>query len=223
MGSRSVSKGTTALAKLRARKPIGTISLIELDLTSDDSIAAAASRIANDFDKLDVLVNNAGISEKYSLSETQRPIMDRETLRQVFETNVFGTMLLTQALEPLLRKSLDARIINVSSGLGSLALRADLGHFSAERLYDAYRMSKAALNMMSLSYSWHYREWAKVWAYCPGFVATDITGEADRELRMSTGAESGESAAQGILDIVDGKRGQECGVFIRSNDEVWPW
>ncbi|KAF4994721.1 hypothetical protein FDECE_13028 [Fusarium decemcellulare] len=223
MASRSVSRGTAALAKLKARKPAGTLSLIELDLTSDVSITAAARLLTGKFGKLDVLVNNAGICESYSLSETGRSTLDRETLRQVFETNTFGTMLLTQALEPLLRNSSDARIINVSSGLGSVALRANQADSSAEYLYDAYRMSKAALNMMSLSYSWHYRDWAKVWAYCPGFVVTNLTGEGDRELRMSAGAESGELAARGILDLVVGKRDQETGCFVRSDGKAWPW
>jgi hypothetical protein len=121
MGARSSAKGLAALAEIQDRKPAGTLSFLELDITSDESIKAAAKKLSSAFGALDVLVNNAGISGKEEVS--------RENFQTVFNTNVFGTMLLTQALEPLLQKSLAPQIINVSSVLGSITVRND--HSSA--------------------------------------------------------------------------------------------
>lgn len=197
------------------------MSFLQLDITSDSSIAEAAKKIEADFGVIDVLVNNAGFTREFSLTGPNKET--RENFHQIFDTNVFGHALLTMALEPLLKKSKDPRIINVTSSLGSLAYREDHSRMDSVVTHDAYRMSKAALDMLSLSQRWYYREWAKVWAYCPGWVVTNLTGEDDRENRAKAGAESSETSAQGILDIVEGKRDEETGSLVTRFGKVHPW
>lgn len=218
MGARSSVKGLAALAEIQARKPAGTLSFLELDITSDESIQAAAQKVTSDYGVLDVLVNNAGISGKDEVS--------RENFHTVFDTNVIGTMLLSQALEPLLRKSLHPRIINVSSILGSISLRND--HLSAytQVTGEMYRVSKAALNMVTGIQAYQYKKWeqpAKVWSFCPGFVVTNLTGEEDRQNRINQGAEPSETSAQGIAEIVSGDRDAEVNQFLAKRGEVLPW
>jgi NAD(P)-dependent dehydrogenase (short-subunit alcohol dehydrogenase family) len=120
--------------------------------------------------------------------------------------------------------SKDPRIINVSSSLGSLAERAGPKSVGYDLPAEAYRMSKAALNMASVCMHVTYRDWgAKVWAYCPGYVVTNLTGEADRQRRAETGAESSETSAQGILEIVKGQRDAEVGLFVTRRGARWDW
>ncbi|KAF2194681.1 NAD(P)-binding protein [Zopfia rhizophila CBS 207.26] len=216
MAARNVEKGEKALKEIQARKPQGSLSLIQLDVTSDDSIAAATKKLTSDFGVIDVLVNNAGIAMHGEPS--------REILRSTFETNVFGVMLLTQALLPLLKTSKDPRVINVSSGLGSITNRTDLNCDYYNLSADVYRMSKAALNMLSACQFFHCKDWGcKIWAYCPGYVVTDLTGADERQLRIDTGADSSETSAQGILEIVEGKRDGEVNMFIGRYGQRYPW
>ncbi|KAF4451654.1 short chain dehydrogenase [Fusarium austroafricanum] len=218
LGARSLPKARTALASLQARSPLGTFSILELDLTRDSTITAAAKTIEADYGKLDVLINNASICDTYRLATKGRPVLDRQSIQRTIDTNAIGPFLLIQALEGLLRKSSDARIINVSSVLGSLGLRADLERRGSSVVYDAYRMSKAALGMVALSYNYHFREFAKVWAFCPGLVVTNLTGEEDKAQRQEWGANSPEVPAAAIIDIINGQRDGETGKFINMKE-----
>ncbi|KAF2120387.1 short chain dehydrogenase [Lophiotrema nucula] len=216
LAARSEERGLKALEELKARKPAGTISFVKLDVTDDSSIAAAAAQVEKEFGRLDVLVNNAGIA-------ITKPT-DREVFRQTFETNVYGPALLTDALAPLLKKSKDPRIINVSSGLGSIAKRADPKDDYYSTAADPYRMSKAALNMLTTCQSYNYKDDGfKVWTYCPGFVITDLTGKDHRKWREENGADSSETSAQGILEIVEGKRDGEVNCFVQRYGKQFPW
>ncbi|KXH67088.1 short chain dehydrogenase [Colletotrichum salicis] len=217
VGSRSAERGAKAVEDLQARKPAGTVSLLELDITSDDSIKAAVEKLTADFDVLDVLVNNAGIV-------ITQPKDRRSELIDTFNTNAASALLLTEALVPLLKKSKDARIINVTSGLGSIHERTTPGGAFYDVPGDAYRISKAALNMATAHMLWAYNSWgAKVWAFCPGWVVTNLTGEGDRQNRIDGGAESSETSAQGILEIVEGKRDGEVGKFLQRNGGQFQW
>jgi len=119
-----------------------------------------------------VLVNNAGIALDWA-SPSQ---IDLDVLRQTYETNVFGVFNVTAALVPLLKKSPAARIVNVSSTLGSLAMNSDPNSQYAEYKSLAYNSSKAALNMMTILFAAEFQDTPfKVNAVCPGYVATDLT------------------------------------------------
>jgi NAD(P)-dependent dehydrogenase (short-subunit alcohol dehydrogenase family) len=218
IGARNLSKGESVLKDVRAKSGIqGTVSLVQLDANDDSSIEEAAKKIEKDFGHLDVLINNAGIGID---KDVQWP--DRELLRTTFETNVFGPTLVTKFFVPLLKKSSNPRIINVTSLLGSISFQSDHSQQWSSVPVPAYRMSKAALNMLT-AYQWNQLkpEGFKVWSFCPGYVVTDISG--DREKRKEQGLESSETSAQGLLEIVQGKRDADVGGFIGKYGQKYDW
>ena len=123
-----------------------------------------------------MLINNAGITVP---GDGPPSAAGLDAVRRVFETNFFGTLAVTQAMLPLLRKSPSARIVMVSSGLGSLALNSDPGSPYAEVKILGYNASKAALNMMTIQLAYELRETGiKVNAADPGYTATDLNGNS---------------------------------------------
>lgn len=213
IASRNTAKGKTALEKVQEQSLKGTASLVQLDVNDDSSITTAVQHIEQEFGRLDVLVNNAGIAaETY---DGQWP--SRDQLRAEFETNVFGPTLLSAALLPLLRQSKSPKIINVSSSMGSLTLcstQSDTGPGSVVVRVPGYRMTKSALNMLTAyQYQQLKGEGFKIWSYCPGFVITDI-GKDREERKSMQGCDSSETSAQGILEILEGRRDAEVGQFI---------
>jgi NAD(P)-dependent dehydrogenase (short-subunit alcohol dehydrogenase family) len=224
MGARSPTKAATKLAEVQSKNIKGTVSTIILDQDSDDSIFAAVKQLEEEFPHLDILINNAGIC-----LPTDQTWTDRSTLQSTFNTNVFGPMILTRALLPLLKKSASPAIINVTSGLGSIAglnpeLPADHALYSYKDVtVPGYRMSKAALNMLSAYQFKQLRdEGFRVWSYCPGYVATDLTGDKEAREGMAW-CESSETSAEGIGEIVRGERDGEVGGFITKKGGRYPW
>ncbi|NHN33073.1 SDR family oxidoreductase [Paenibacillus agricola] len=178
VGSRNLEHGETAAKSIGA-----DARALQLDVTSQASIAAAADRIRSEFGRLDVLVNNAGISHAgepgrsiAEIANSGRPsVASLDEVRAVFETNVFGVIAVTQALLPLLREAPAARIVNLSSDLGSLSMNADPS-FPPRAVFGAvYSPSKTALNAITLALAIELESTGiKVNAVCPGFTGTDL-------------------------------------------------
>jgi NAD(P)-dependent dehydrogenase (short-subunit alcohol dehydrogenase family) len=217
MGCRNITKGQRALAELQARNPAGTLSLLELDITDDTNITSAVESITRNHGVLDILINNAGIGITTSQGY-------RASILETINTNAVSALVLTEALLPLLKKSADPRIINVTSGLGSIADRSDPASDAYNLPFEAYRMSKAALNMATACMHAKYQSFgAKAWAYCPGLVATSLTGEEERARLEAMGVDGGEESAKGIVEIVQGRRDHEAGLFVRRDGGRWEW
>jgi NAD(P)-dependent dehydrogenase (short-subunit alcohol dehydrogenase family) len=228
LSARSTEKGSTALHDVQYRKLPGTVEFLQLDVQSDEHIADAAARISESHGRLDILVNNAAIAFVTGGTE-------RERLRSSFDTNATGPYLLTKALIPLLRKSPDPRIINISSGAGSLGRRL----LPESQMYKIqgipYRASKVAFNMISACLHVEYglgveqidgdkmedgaeKRTIKVHTYDPGFTASNLSSHNTVE----NGARSAEDTVKNIMDVVDGKRDGDMGKFIH-NTGSYPW
>ena len=147
---------------------------IALDLNHHPSIAAAAETILAEHGRLDILVNNAGIVDAEDGPPTSG---SPDAARRIMDTNFVGTLAVTQAMMPVLRRSTAARIVNLSSSLGSLALNGDPAspYYSARLI--GYNASKAALNMLTVQLAEELRGTLHVInSVSPGFVKTDLTG-----------------------------------------------
>ena len=170
LGARDPGRGQAAAAELTQQGM--DAHAVPLDVTNQESINAAAQHIEDEFGRLDVLVNNAGISLD---GPGPASALDLETMRRTYDTNVFGAVAVTQAFLPLLRKSEAARIVNMSSTLGSLALNSDPDWAAAGVKLLAYNSSKAALNMVTVIFAAELKDTPiKVNAVCPGSVETDL-------------------------------------------------
>ena len=171
------------------------VEAIALDVTRDDSIRAAAEVVAHRHGRLDILVNNAGVFRDDLQRKPSEQSLD--TWRETFDTNVFGVVATTQAFLPLLRNAPAARIVNVSSLLGSIAANND----PASPIYDfkvpAYNVSKSAVNAWTVQLAHELRGTPiKVNAVHPGSVKTDMN--ANGELAVADGAKS--SVRMALLD-----------------------
>ena len=217
VGSRNFENGE------KAAKEIGSNAhAIQIDVTDQASITAAADRIRNDFGRLDLLVNNAAISNAgepgRSLEEMIRTgrasVASLEEVRAVFETNVFGVIAVTQALLPILLQAPTAKIVNVSSGVGSLTLNADPTFPYRAGFGVSYAASKTALNAITLSFAIELESTnIKVYTASPGFTATALNGFA--------GTETIEEGSRNIVRVAlyeDGPTGTFSGP-----DGLLPW
>ncbi|QES39621.1 dehydrogenase [Streptomyces venezuelae] len=172
VGARDEVRGKQASAVL-ADRGITAVPL-RVDVCDAACVAEAAALIERRYGRLDILVNNAGIAGRFTGAPSQAAAGD---LREVYETNVFGVVTVTNAMLPLLRRSPAGRIVNMSSHLGSLALNADPASPMAHVNMLAYQSSKTALNALTLAYAKELRDTPiKVNAAHPGVVATDING-----------------------------------------------
>ncbi|TWU71477.1 hypothetical protein ED733_000174 [Metarhizium rileyi] len=217
MGCRNYERGARALQQLHLQLHAGSLSLLEVDIIDDQSISLAVDKLTVEVGVVDVLINNAGI--------VMRNFPDRRSeILDTMNTNSVGHLVFTEALVPLLQRSTDPRIVNVSSVLGSINSRLDPSDPSYRVASEAYRMSKAALNMATACMYANYKVWgAKVWAYCPGYAITSLTGEGDRGRRESTGAVSSTTSAAGIVDIVEGRHDGDVGRFLQIGGAILPW
>ena len=179
VGSRNLERGEAAAGEIGAGA-----HAIQLDVTDQASIDAAAARIREEFGRLDVLVNNAAISntgraagmtiEEYArTSAASNASLDE--VRAIWETNVFGVLAVYQAMLPLLRESPEARIVNVSSGVGSLTRTSEPGYPCRSIFGPGYAASKTALNAMTVAMAIELEpSGIKVNAACPGYTSTNL-------------------------------------------------
>jgi NAD(P)-dependent dehydrogenase (short-subunit alcohol dehydrogenase family) len=175
LGSRDPLKGEVAARQLRHEGIDARV--MKLDVTRPGDLRATVTCIEKDFGKLDVLVNNAGVMIEKGWTQNRTSEIKVEDLRATFEANVFAVVALTTALLPLLKKADAARIVNVSSILGSVGLQATPDSPTyATKLY-AYNASKAALNMYTIHLAHELRKTKiKVNSAHPGWVKTDLGG-----------------------------------------------
>ena len=219
VGSRNFEKGEAAAKKIGP----GAIA-VQLDVTDRASIAAAAERIHNEFGRLDLLVNNAAISNtrKGSLSVQEYARISLasnaslDEIRAVWETNVFGVLAVYQALLPLMRKSSDARIVNVSSGAGSLTTNADPAFAYHAFFGPVYPASKTALNAMTLAMMVELESTGiKVNLVTPGFTKTNLNGYE--------GLESIEEGSREVVRVALLGPDGPSGTFTRWENRPIPW
>lgn len=172
LGARDVARGSQAVASLASAGL--DVEAIEIDLNDQQTIEAAAQAIDRRHGRLDILVNNAGIVD----AEDGPPsVATAAAARRLMETNFIGTLAVTQAMLPLLRRSSAGRIVNLATTLGSLSINGD----PTSPYYDArligYNASKAALNMLTVQLAAELKDTSiAVNSVAPGYVKTDLTG-----------------------------------------------
>lgn len=213
VGARDATRRETAVERLRAA---GVDAFgVPLDVTDGQSATDAAHLIERLAGRLDALVNNAGISGEMDPGWVQDPTMlDLEVLRTVVDTNVLGTVRVTNAMLPLLRRSTAPRIVNISSSVGSLTRQADpdveIGPIMA-----AYAPSKTFLNALTVQYARQFADTnILINAACPGLVATDFTG--------FQGPRTPEQGAATAIRLATLPNGGPTGSFFE-DDGVIPW
>jgi NAD(P)-dependent dehydrogenase (short-subunit alcohol dehydrogenase family) len=215
LGSRDPRRGEDAAAALRASG--GEVHPITLDVTDQATIRAAAKLVTDRFGSLDVLVNNAGISGDPT---RQAPgATDLDVVRQVFGTNFLGAAMVADAMLPLLRRAPAARIVNLSSSVGSLGRMTDPGHYFARMPgFVAYPTSKAALNMLTVQYAKALRaEGILVNAADPGHCATDFT----KDVPYTTTRTAADGAAIAVRLATLGPDGPTGGFFDDAGEVPW--
>jgi NAD(P)-dependent dehydrogenase (short-subunit alcohol dehydrogenase family) len=211
VGSRNFERGEAAAKEAGP----GAVAL-QLDVTDGDSIAAAAERIRHEIGRLDLLVNNAGISKTAQGGLRHPSNASLDEIRAVWEVNVFGVVAVYQAMLPLLRESSDARIVNVSSGVGSLTTNADPAFPFHAMFGPVYPASKAALNAMTLAMMVELESTGiKVNLVSPAFTKTNLNGYA--------GTESVEDGSREVVRIALLGPDGPTGTFTRWENTTIPW
>jgi NAD(P)-dependent dehydrogenase (short-subunit alcohol dehydrogenase family) len=211
LGCRDATRGQAAVKSLVAEGH--DVRLLLIDVTRDDSVRAAAARVQDEDGKLDVLINNAGIpGAQSSATPSRQAISD---IREVYETNVFGPIRVTQAFLPLLKSAGHGNVVMVSSGLGSLGWLSDPDNQFYGVNILGYNSSKSALNAVTLSFA---KELAavgiKVNAADPGYTATDFNNHS--------GYRTVEQAAAGIVWLATQEPSGPSGGFYFEQAQI-PW
>ena len=220
VGSRDFERGEAAA------KEVGPgARALQLDVANRASITAAAERVRKEFGRLDLLVQNAAISNTRKLpgqsieeyAKTTRPSnVSLDEMRAVWDTNVFGVLAVYQAMLPLLRETPGARIVNVSSGVGSLTANSDPAYPYRTIFGPVYPASKTALNALTLAMALELDpEGIKVNAVSPGFTKTNLNGYA--------GTETVEEGAREAVRVALLGRDGPTGRFTRWQNDNIPW
>ena len=210
IGARDQHRGEQAVAQLRdAGLDAG---LLELDVAVEDSVYRAAAMLSEQIGALDVLINNAGIAADMTKAPSEVRMQD---MKAVYEVNLFGPVRVTQAFLPLLKNADQARIVMMSSGVGSLTLITDpTSIYSTVNLLD-YTSSKVALNAVTVSFAKELEPLGiKVNAVEPGHVRTDLNG--------NSGVLTPEEGAQIVIKMsLLGPDGPTGGFFGSHGRQPW--
>jgi NAD(P)-dependent dehydrogenase (short-subunit alcohol dehydrogenase family) len=228
LGSRNLERGEAAASE------IGSDAIaLQIDVTDGESIAAAAEWIRSDHGRLDLLVNNAGISNARRSADAgeeqnsktfmedyaklaKASMASLEEMRAVWDTNVFGPLAVYQAMLPLLRESSDARIVNVSSDVGSLTLNADPSHPYHARFGPIYPASKTAENAITLAMMIELEETdIKVNLVSPAFTATN--------LNLFAGTQSVEDGSREVVRVALLGPDGPTGTYTKWENTPIPW
>jgi NAD(P)-dependent dehydrogenase (short-subunit alcohol dehydrogenase family) len=213
IGSRDLEKGTTAAEKLRTEG--ADVEAIRFDINRPADYKEAYNYFDKNFGRLDILINNAGVSKETVGGPNNASSVSKGILRETFDTNFFGTIELTQTLLPLIRKAPEGRIVNLSSILGSLTLHSDPGSPIYAGKVLAYNASKTALNAFTVHLAHELRDTKiKVNSAHPGWVKTDMGTDA-APMEIPDGAKT---SVQLALLSADGPTG---GFFHMG--EALPW
>jgi NAD(P)-dependent dehydrogenase (short-subunit alcohol dehydrogenase family) len=208
IGARDGDRGRAAVEDLNSHGL--TAQSVPLDLDDEHTIMRAAEAIGEEHRRLDILVNNAGI---FDIADAPPGKAALAAVRRVMETNFIGTLAVTQAMLPLLRAAPAARIVNLSSSLGSLSGNADPSSPYYSQRFIGYNASKAAVNMLTIQLREELRETPIIVnSVSPGFVKTDLTG--------GYGDISPEEGAR--LPVQYALAGDENGCF-KENSRDTPW
>jgi len=224
LGARDEDRGRRAARDLAG--DAADVRVLQLDVTDQAQIDAAVKRVDEEFGRLDVLVNNAGIGIEWGDAVEEVTV---EQVRRTYEVNVFGVVAMTRACIPLLRRSATARVVNLSSPLGSLGLISDTENPVSDVGMLAYSSSKTALNSVTLLYANALRkDGILVNAASPGFVATDLNDHRGH----LTAEQGADLPAKLALLGADGSTGtflgHPSGTFLGHDDSsveevVVPW
>jgi NAD(P)-dependent dehydrogenase (short-subunit alcohol dehydrogenase family) len=207
IGSRDDSRASSAVDEL-SRQGLD-VSSVRIDLGDLATVVDAASHIRSRHGRLDILVNNAGI---FSFADAPPSRASIDAVREVMEVNFIGALAVTQAMLPLLKEAPSARIVNVSSSLGSLAMNGDPTSAYYGQQFIGYNASKAALNMLTIQLNEELRATGIIVnSVSPGFVKTDLTGYGNM-----TAEEGARLPVQHALE------GTESGCFFEPGGKT-PW
>ncbi|MDR7128142.1 NAD(P)-dependent dehydrogenase (short-subunit alcohol dehydrogenase family) [Algoriphagus sp. 4150] len=218
VGARNPEKGNEAVRELGENAVA-----IELDVTKNSTIQSAAEKIGKEHGYLDLLVNNAGISNAGTRKGTMEEMLAAQMpsvasiseMKKVWDTNVFGALAVTQAFLPLLHKASAPRIVNVSSSLGSLTLNQNPSNPYRKNFDVVYGASKAAMNAITVSLANELEGTnIKVNAVSPGFTAT--------ALNNFQGTDSVEEGSKEPIRVALDESGVS-GQFTGPHQEVYPW
>ncbi len=216
LGSRNLEKGEAVVGKLN-QEGFRNIKAIEIDITNSDSILKAKNIVEQEQGKLDILINNAGISKGFPESVLTTSISD---IQEVFDTNYYGTIRATKGFMDLLRKSDQPRISNITSGLGSLNLHSDPNWKYYNVKLASYFPSKALVNTYTILLAHELKDSPfKVNAIDPGYTATDFNHHSG----PGTVEEAAAFIVKHTLTADDAPTGKFFSKDIDDDTEVSPW
>ena len=219
MTGRSLEKVESAKSEIEAAGTKGSLSALQLDVTDEKSVEQAAQAVEKTYERLDVLINNAGIAPMNPDIKTR--------LQRTLDTNVVGPAVVAAAFRPLLFKSQNPYSIYVSSGGGSLIRASEVGRVSMTNhipYEESYRASKAALNMLAVQENFEFgAKGLKVFTMSPGLVISNLRGtDEGARTAWGSGAKDPESSGKTILSIIQGERDADAGKFV-VKDGLYPW